>query len=466
MSLVTFHIFTAALALVVAIACFVHTPDGDRKFAFPDDPDAWFGVDGRPSAPWPALRTTLFWAIFIAVYGVATAILMFLWPKNPALNGLGGAGFGLGFALITAQRMLRSGAGAMQVRPRLPPHPREDKRPRVLFICGSPNQTTQMHKIAKELPDVDAWFTPYFSDHWAVVLGKRFGFLETAILGSKRRRICLDYLVQNGLQIDLDAERNDYDLFFSCNDQVVPPILDGVPMILVQEGIQDPPNWKTKLWKATRLVPRPLTGTSTFGLSGAYEKVCVASEGYRDNYIDSGVDPSRIEVTGIPNFDDFARFLDNDFPRSGFVLVCTTDARETMAEGDRDAFLAEVKDIAGDKPLLFKLHPNENFERATREIHEVFPHAEVYTSGSAEQMVAKCDVLVTEWSSLTFAGVAMGKQVHSHHPMEEIRRLLPLQNKCAAKNIARVFRAVLAAQPTAYALDVTSSSTQIEAIES
>jgi hypothetical protein len=37
-------------------------------------------------------------------------------------------------------------------------------RKRVLFICGSINQTTQMHQIASELPEYDHYFTPYYAD--------------------------------------------------------------------------------------------------------------------------------------------------------------------------------------------------------------------------------------------------------------------------------------------------------------
>ena len=36
------------------------------------------------------------------------------------------------------------------------------RNPRVFFICGSLNQTTQMHQIAAELPDCTPSLSPYY----------------------------------------------------------------------------------------------------------------------------------------------------------------------------------------------------------------------------------------------------------------------------------------------------------------
>jgi hypothetical protein len=187
----------------------------------------------------------------------------------------------------------------------------------------------------------------------------------------------------------------------------------------------------------------PLAGTATFGLSDRYDRFCVASEGYRRRYEAEGIAREKLVVTGIPNFDDFVRFRDNDFPHRGYVLVCTSDARETLLAVDRPALLKRAVEIAAGRKLIFKLHPNEQVERATREIREVAPGALVLTEGSAEEMVANCDVLITEWSSLTFCGVALGKEVHSLHPLGEVKDLLPLQNGRAAQEIAAVIRELL-----------------------
>ena len=54
-----------------------------------------------------------------------------------------------------------------------------------------------------------------------------------------------------------------------------------------------------------------------------------------------------------------------------YVLVCTSDARETFKMlDDREDFLKSALAIAGDRRLLVKLHPNEDVERATREMFQ------------------------------------------------------------------------------------------------
>jgi len=145
-------------------------------------------------------------------------------------------------------------------------------------------------------------------------------------------------------------------------------------------------------------------------------------------------------------FDDFARFRDNDFPHHGYVLVCTSDGRETMMKVDRPALLKHSVELAAGRQLIFKLHPNENVERATREILAIAPGALVFAGGNAEEMVANCEVLITEHSSLTFCGLALGKEVHTNLPLEQVEALLPVQNRRAAEEIADVLRGVLRAR--------------------
>jgi hypothetical protein len=216
--------------------------------------------------------------------------------------------------------------------------------------------------------------------------------------------------------------------------------------VLVQEGILDPAGLPFELCRRLPFLPRWLAGTSTTGLSHCYEKFCVASEGYRDLFIANGVPAERIAVTGIPNFDDCRRFERNGFPLLGFVLVCSSDARETFKWDDRQAFLRRCVEIAAGRPLVFKLHPNENAERATAEIRAVAPEALVYSRGSAEEMIANCAVLITQYSSTVFVGLALGKEVHSSFDLAELRRLMPIQNRSAARSIAEVCRGVLAEQ--------------------
>jgi hypothetical protein len=125
------------------------------------------------------------------------------------------------------------------------------------------------------------------------------------------------------------------------------------------------------------------------------------------------------------------------------VLVCTSPLREIFQGEDRKAFIQRAVEIAGGRPLIFKFHPNENMERATREVHQYAPGALVFATGSAEEMIANCDVLITRFSSTAFVGLALGKETYSDFNMDEMRRLTPVQNGSAALNIANVCRRVL-----------------------
>ncbi len=319
---------------------------------------------------------------------------------------------------------------------------------RVLYICGSLNQTTQLHAVMREMGDHDAWFTPYYGD-WIVDRMRRMGLIEMTIGGNKRRGWCLDWLASRGLKVDLDGKRGGYDLVVTCTDLVVPKNVQKRPVVVVQEGILDPESWISRLCRATPL-PNWLAGTTCTGESGLYARYCVASEGYREDFIRRGADPERVVTTGIPNFDDCERYRDNDFPHRGYVLAATSDTRETLkalAEpfaAGRARFISRVVRIARGRPIVFKLHPNEDEPRERALIERLAPGALVFQKGSAEEMIANCDVLVTQWSSVAFVGLALGKEVHSNFAHEELTRLCPLQNggKSAA-NIARVCRTLV-----------------------
>ena len=61
-----------------------------------------------------------------------------------------------------------------------------------------------------------------------------------------------------------------------------------------------------------------------------------------------------------------------------------------------------------------------------------------YTSGSAEEMIANSEALITSYSSAIYVGLALGKEVYSVLDMDELRQLTPVQNGCAARYIADV----------------------------
>jgi hypothetical protein len=313
---------------------------------------------------------------------------------------------------------------------------------RALFICGSANQTTQMQQIAAAMPEVEAWFSPYITDGFASFM-LRAGVGEFTIGGNRWRAACFARLAEARLAVDEEGDLHEYDLVVSCSDLFVPKVALNKPGVLVQEGMTDPEDIMFGLIKRFSFVPRWLAGTAATGLSDWYVRFCVASEGFKDLYVRRGSRAEKLVVTGIPNFDDCSRHLDNDFPHRGYVLVCSSDSRETLKPHDRRAFIARAVEVARGRPLYFKLHPNEKVERAVREIHEHAPGALVFTSGKAEPMIANCEALVTEYSSTAFVGLALGKEVHSAFDVDELRRLLPLQHGAAARHIADVCREVM-----------------------
>ena len=313
---------------------------------------------------------------------------------------------------------------------------------KILFVCGSMNQTTQMHQISQYLGEYDQWFTPFFSDGllgWASDLG----MLEFTIMGRKRAGRSIDYLVSNNLRLDIGGTLNQYDLVVTCTDLIVPRHIKRRKIVLVQEGMTEPETILFHLARNFRWVPRWIAGTSTTGLSDTYEKFCVASEGYRELFLRKGVNPAKIEVTSIPNFDNCERYLDNDFEYRDYVLVCTSDNRETFIYENRRRNIEKYLQMADGRQLLFKLHPNENVERATREINLYAPGSLVFAEGKTEEMIANSQMMIAQFSSTIFVGSALNKPVFCGLDPDHLKELTPLQNKSAARKIAEVCRQVI-----------------------
>lgn len=313
---------------------------------------------------------------------------------------------------------------------------------RILFICGSMNQTTQMHQISKRLSEYEQSFSPFYCHGFDEML-RRLGLIEFTIAGNKMVERCRVYLQNHGLVIDYQGKNRPYDLAVTCTDVYLQKNIRDNRIVLVQEGIIDSESLMFQLVKRLRFLPRWMADTAMTGLSNAYQAFCVASEGYRDFFIQRGARPEKIVVTGIPNFDNCRQYCANDFPYHHYVLACTSNYRELFRYEDREAFIRRAVEIAGGRQLIFKLHPNENIERAIREIRTHAPNAMVLTTGSAEEMIANCDALVTRFSSTAFVGVALGKETYSDFDMRTLTRLMPLQNDSAALNIAAVCRRVL-----------------------
>jgi hypothetical protein len=297
---------------------------------------------------------------------------------------------------------------------------------RILFVGGSLNQTTMMHRISERLPEHEHAFSPLYADGMVGYLAAA-GRLDFTALGGPARRRSLDYLATHGLTVDEGGRRGSYDLTVMGTDLIVPDDVRRRPMVLVQEGMTDPEDWRYGLVRTLRL-PRYLANTSMTGLSHAYERFCVASEGYRELFRRKGVPDDRMTVTGIPNFDDVESLRENDFPFRSYVLAATVCLRETLKPENRAAFIRKCLRIADGRPLLFKLHPNEDAGRATREIGALAPQAAVFAEGNTGHMIANCDVLVTRYSSVVYVALALGKEVHADMDLDVLRGLLPIQN--------------------------------------
>jgi hypothetical protein len=318
-------------------------------------------------------------------------------------------------------------------------------RPKVLFIGGALNQTRIAHAVATELgDDVDAWFSPFYADSGLVHALDRANLLEWTAIGGRFREMTLEYLADHALPIDDGGCRNSYDLVVTTSDLVVQKNIRRRRVVLLQEGMTDPENSVYRVVKRLKL-PRYLASTASFGSSDAYDYLCAASDGYKDLFVSKGVRPEKIVVTGLPLWDDLAAQASGEgFPYQGFVLVATSDARETFKVERRIRFLKQAITLANGRPLVFKLHPNEKVGRAVREIRSVAPDALILTDGDINQMIARADVLVTQYSTVVYTGLALGKECHSYFDMDDLRRLMPMQNGgTSAARMADVCRHVL-----------------------
>lgn len=306
------------------------------------------------------------------------------------------------------------------------------------------NQTSQMHQISQHLPEYDCYFSQFYSHNWILKWATKVGLMDNTIMAGHFQKDADDYLRSHGLKNDHRMEKynNKYDLAIICNDLIFPRDLKNLKTVYVQEGMTDPVTWWTKAVKFLKL-PRYLAmGTSLNGASNLCDIYCCASEGYKNHLTNMGTDKDKITVTGIPNYDNCAKYLDNNFPHKGYVMVATTDMRETLRKENRVEFIKNCVKIADGRQLLFKLHPNEIVDRAVAEIKANAPaNSLIFTSGSTDEMIANCDELITQYSTVVYTGIALGKKVHSYFDVDELYRLCPKQNGgTSAKNIADICR--------------------------
>jgi len=313
---------------------------------------------------------------------------------------------------------------------------------KLLFVCGSPNQTKMYHEIAKIIDFADCYFTYSYPNGFLKLIQKT-PIVQRTVLGQKTIDWNLQYFKKHQLNQDIKALKNEYDLFIIAQDVSIPNNLKDRRFILVQEGTVVPEDWSSHIIKTLKL-PRYLANTSLVGISNKFEKFCVASNGYKNVFLKKGVDPSKLNVTGIPNFDHCSLLLKNDFPFHDYNLVATSCLRENYKYENRSAFLKQVKKIVSNQNVIFKLHPRENVERATKEIRKLFPSSKIFADGNTDHMIANCHTLFTKYSSVLLVAAALGKKVYSDLDEKTIKALTPWQNGgSSAERISQVIQSVL-----------------------
>jgi hypothetical protein len=116
--------------------------------------------------------------------------------------------------------------------------------------------------------------------------------------------------------------------------------------------------------------------------------------------------------------------------------------RETMRKEDRPAFIKECVSMVAGRKMVWKLHPNEMYDRAVAEIKQYGGNdILIFQDGNTNEMIANCDMLITQYSSVVYVGMALGKHVHSLFSKDELIRNMPVQNGGqSAANIAGIAR--------------------------
>src|SRR5262245_29090611 len=102
-----------------------------------------------------------------------------------------------------------------------------------LLLCGSLNQTTQMHQIGRELRGFDCRYAPFWGDGVIGWLANR-GALDFTVIGpgSRFRRMTDQYLHDNRLPLDPEGRVGSYDLVVTCSDLVIQDRIRQAPIVL------------------------------------------------------------------------------------------------------------------------------------------------------------------------------------------------------------------------------------------
>src|SRR5262249_35130264 len=144
-------------------------------------------------------------------------------------------------------------------------------RPKILFIGGSLNQTTQMHQVSRAFPPgaAEHYFTPCYVEGFLEKCRRR-GWLDMTVAGEPWASRCLEYREREELPVDFGGSRHRYDLVICAQDLCLPKNIRGSKMVLVQEGMTDPEGLGFALVRRLRWLPLWIASTSATGLSDRY----------------------------------------------------------------------------------------------------------------------------------------------------------------------------------------------------
>jgi hypothetical protein len=229
---------------------------------------------------------------------------------------------------------------------------------KILFVCSSLQQAKMMHEISKHLYAHNCYFTFNYCDGLSIFLSDT-SFLSNKILGRKSRKATIDYFTNQNITVDSTGDENDYDIVLTCNDLAIPPNIKSKTVLFIQDIAKDTENFLDRTGMTFGLSHKRKR-TSSDVREGIYTKYCVSSEGFKTQLINKGITQDKIAVTGIPGFDNYFKYIGNNFPHKNFVLVATSDNRETYNFEDRQKFIYDSIKISEGRKLIFKLHPNEN----------------------------------------------------------------------------------------------------------
>ena len=154
-------------------------------------------------------------------------------------------------------------------------------------------------------------------------------------------------------------------------------------------------------------------------------KLLVWSESAKQHYLESGINPDKVEVTGILHLDRWFRFLKNkeQFEQArqahkltlGFTngkLVTFALPQINRYEGNPMHAIGKLSDWAADHfvQVAFRFHPFENEDIVEKLKGNLASHptAKVITGGETNELLASSDLAISQHSTIAVEAMALG----------------------------------------------------------